>query len=172
MNPNDRLKFIREHLGLTQKDIAIQLGIKRINVTNLESGKVKISTLHALAIEYRFNISADWLLKGVGEMLLKDISIQEPSKNDLNNIDKQTPDSSSNMIELEHISLIKGFKNKEKAKIINENLIELEKVDKDSFDHVASYIEGALSTAKIIKCKNKAPAHEDKKNLKNGTEDK
>ncbi|WP_051283880.1 helix-turn-helix transcriptional regulator [Desulforegula conservatrix] len=67
-----RLSEVRKAIGLTQENFGKPIGLTRINVTNLESGKVQISTLHALAIEYVYKINSEWLLTGNGESLLSD----------------------------------------------------------------------------------------------------
>ena len=71
MNSNERLKNARKFLGLTQEKFAIPIGLNQANIRDLESGKVKISTLHALAIENAHGIGATWLLDGRGDMFLE-----------------------------------------------------------------------------------------------------
>lgn len=68
MDSKDRLKTARESIALTQTDFGVPLGLSQANVRDLESGKVKFSTLHALAIEKIHGISSNWLLDGSGGM--------------------------------------------------------------------------------------------------------
>jgi transcriptional regulator with XRE-family HTH domain len=81
MNIENRLKYIRKQLGFTQESFAKSIGLNRDNITNLESGKVKISILHALALEYVHGINKEWLLNGEGPMLTKDRNQNENEKN-------------------------------------------------------------------------------------------
>jgi len=66
MEPKERLKEARDETGLNQADFGEPLGLSQANVRDLESGKVKFSTLHALAIENVYGYKAKWLLNGVG----------------------------------------------------------------------------------------------------------
>ncbi len=74
MEPQERLKIARKKLNLTQAQIADGLGIKPANIRDIESGKVRFSTLHAHAIENVYKIDCNWLLTGIGEMFSKNES--------------------------------------------------------------------------------------------------
>lgn len=74
MEPKDRLKTARNELGLTQEGFGFPMDLSQANVRDLESGKVKISTLHALAIENIHGLSAKWLMTGNGPMWDKSVS--------------------------------------------------------------------------------------------------
>jgi transcriptional regulator with XRE-family HTH domain len=71
MSIQERLKIVRKNLKLTQKNAAISIGLNPANFRDLESGKVKISTLHGIALEHIHKINSIWLLTGKGEMFLK-----------------------------------------------------------------------------------------------------
>jgi len=68
----DRLKKIRAYLNLTQEEFGVPLGLNQTKIRDLESGKVKVSTLHAIAIEKIHGINIDWLLTGEGEMFINE----------------------------------------------------------------------------------------------------
>lgn len=144
MEARKRLKNARKQMGLTQEDFGKPIGLSRHGITSLESGKVKISTLHALVFEYVHKISAKWLLTGEGEMIVQSA---EPANLVSNSdvIHYQSP------IEAEHMELIKQFRNKERAKIINEHLVELEGIDESLFNNVEAYLNGVVSSAKVLK---------------------
>lgn len=143
MNSNNRLKTIRDQLGLTQETLGKILGLNRLNVTNLESGKVKISTLHALAIEHVLNVNKEWLLYGKGNPF-----IDRP----------ETPAETAEITRVvEYQDLIKRFKKPELAKEINENLIELEELDDPLYIDVAKHIKSSLNAARVIKGSKKTP---------------
>lgn len=78
MDTKDRLRIAREKLGLTQKKLGNSIGLKAENVRDLESGKVKFSTLHALALENIYGLCSDWLLSGSGEMFSNEITGHTP----------------------------------------------------------------------------------------------
>jgi transcriptional regulator with XRE-family HTH domain len=136
-SPHKRLKYARKKLGITQEKCAISIGLNRFNITDLETGKVKISTLHALALEYIYKINSKWLLNAEGEVFIKNEKTEEIEQSD-------------NVIEIKHMNLVKKFKDKEAAKEANEQLIELEEINQDAFYNTTSFIKGALQTAKVM----------------------
>lgn len=83
MEAKNRLKLARIEADLNQAEFGAPLGLSQANVRDLESGKVKISTLHALAIEKIHGISSVWLLSGEGLMKRSDTVYQlaETDKN-------------------------------------------------------------------------------------------
>ena len=68
MNAGERLKQIRQNLGLTQKELAEKLGFKWYKIKDMESNKQKITYEIAKDLEKLFSINPDWLLTGEGEM--------------------------------------------------------------------------------------------------------
>jgi len=83
MKINDRIKNIRLKKGLTQQEIADQLGVKRSYISMLESGKNIPSEQLILNISRTFNVSYEWLKEGKGEMFC------EPQKAGGIEIDKE-----------------------------------------------------------------------------------
>jgi len=66
---NERLKLIRQNLGLSQQKLAEELGLQRNIVADVERGKVKNPNFKLLRkLEEKYNINPDWLLTGEGEM--------------------------------------------------------------------------------------------------------
>lgn len=64
----NRLKILRESLGLTQSELARPLQISGAAISIIESGKRQLSErlAHSLSVEY--GVSEEWLLTGEGEM--------------------------------------------------------------------------------------------------------
>jgi transcriptional regulator with XRE-family HTH domain len=147
MDKGSRLKNARKQIGFTQDKLAKSIGLKQANIRDLESGKVKISTLHALALEHVHNLNAQWLLTGEGEMFFqkgnfdKETTAQKPANK---------KEKASNIVELEHMELVKKFKDKAKGKRYNEQLIEIEQLNQVLFDNVGTIIESTLNSAKIM----------------------
>lgn len=139
MKPFERLKYIRERLNKTQEEFGEPLGLKRLNITNLESGKVKISTLHALAIEHIYKVNKEWLLYGKGSVFIDD--------------KKGLPSEASNLTKviIQHQNIIKRFKDPKMAKEINEDLIELEDLDDNLYIDVVKHIKSSVNAARVIK---------------------
>lgn len=68
--PSARLKALREdRLGLSQRELAAQLGVSGPLVAQAETGKINVSRklLHALAD--RFNVNPAWLIEGREPMI-------------------------------------------------------------------------------------------------------
>ena len=66
--PGQRLRIIRNSLGLTQKALGVRLGLSWYQVKNMELGTVKVSSPMAKLVYYETGYDANWLLTGEGEM--------------------------------------------------------------------------------------------------------
>ncbi len=65
----DRLRQVREKVGLNQRDFSLQFGVNQQNLSNYERGKRDIpDSLKVKFIQYGVNIH--WLLTGEGEMFI------------------------------------------------------------------------------------------------------
>lgn len=71
MNPGNRLKYIRNILGLTQEGFGKKLGMEDYQVRDMESGKVEISMPIAKLLYYETGTNPAWLLEGKEPMLLE-----------------------------------------------------------------------------------------------------
>lgn len=72
MNPTPglRLKSWRESKGLSQRELAVILGVSQAQVGNIEAGRSEPSRNFMVKLGDAFGVSADWLLTGHGEMLI------------------------------------------------------------------------------------------------------
>lgn len=59
----DRIKWLREQNGLTQSELAKQLGITRASVNAWEMGISVPSTQYIVELANKFKISTDYLLR-------------------------------------------------------------------------------------------------------------
>ena len=68
MTPNERLRVLRKHLKLTQKDFAKKLCVTQSLITGMETGYRQLTPrmMHTLWTE--FKVSREWLETGEGEM--------------------------------------------------------------------------------------------------------
>jgi transcriptional regulator with XRE-family HTH domain len=66
--PKERLKILRNMMGLTQKELAERLNLSWYQLKDLESGRVKISPSLAKLIFYETGFNIEWLLEGKGKM--------------------------------------------------------------------------------------------------------
>lgn len=67
----ERIKKIINHYGLSDRAFAIKCGIKQNTFSNQINGvrEISLQTINSILITFE-NISAEWLLRGNGEMLL------------------------------------------------------------------------------------------------------
>lgn len=64
----NRLKILRESLGLTQAAFGEKIGLSHTKIKDRESGLVKISLPEGKFIEREYGVSSEWLLHGEGSL--------------------------------------------------------------------------------------------------------
>jgi transcriptional regulator with XRE-family HTH domain len=69
---HERLREIRESLGMNQSKFSSSLGIDQAYLSQLENGKVGIGNKFMLTLMDKHNISSDWILSGEGSMFKQD----------------------------------------------------------------------------------------------------
>ena len=67
-----RIKAIREHLGLSQREFGEKLGVSRDVISNLEYNRVKPKELLIKHICELYSVNEKWLLSGTGDMFVKE----------------------------------------------------------------------------------------------------
>ena len=67
---NERLKYIRKKLSLSQDAFGKKLGITGAGISKIESGDRNLTEQMILAVCREFNVNEDWLRNGNGEMFL------------------------------------------------------------------------------------------------------
>lgn len=65
-----RLRAARKALGISQAEVAQQLGLPQSTVSDYELDKSPVQHDMCLAMEYKFGINHSWVLTGQGEMFL------------------------------------------------------------------------------------------------------
>jgi transcriptional regulator with XRE-family HTH domain len=68
--PNNRLVAIRKQLQMSQTDFANRMQMKQPYLSALEAGKNEVTAILLTRLIERFNVSADWMLTGKGQMFL------------------------------------------------------------------------------------------------------
>lgn len=67
----ERLKTLRKHLKLTQKEFAQSIGLKSPStIGNIELGLIQLSDRNISAICDKFDVDETWLRTGKGEMFV------------------------------------------------------------------------------------------------------
>lgn len=68
---NERIKKLRKHLDLTQREFAERIGVKQNTVAQYEIGRnVPIDSVISLICR-EFNVNEEWLRNGTGEMFVE-----------------------------------------------------------------------------------------------------
>ncbi len=65
---NERVKTLRNHLGLSGEKFGKQLGVTRTAISLIESGKNNLTEQNIKSICREFNVNEEWLRNGTGEM--------------------------------------------------------------------------------------------------------
>lgn len=71
MTTGERLRKARKALHVTQKDLSEKLSITQAGISSIESGRVNLTDRLAQSIQSNYNINAEWLRTGEGEMFLE-----------------------------------------------------------------------------------------------------
>lgn len=61
MTFSEKLKLIRKTYNLTQAEFAHNIGISRVNLVNIEKGRVNPTPLLINCISFAYNIEKEWL---------------------------------------------------------------------------------------------------------------
>ncbi|EJW19028.1 helix-turn-helix domain-containing protein [Paenibacillus alvei] len=69
---NSRIKAIREHLGLSQREFGEKLGVSRDVISNLEYNRVQPKELLIKHICELYSVNEKWLLSGEGDMFVEE----------------------------------------------------------------------------------------------------
>ena len=65
---NERIKFLRETLSLSQEAFGEKIGVTRASISNMEKGTRNPSEQTVKSICREFNVNHAWLLEGKGDM--------------------------------------------------------------------------------------------------------
>lgn len=144
----ERLHFlINEEAGGKHTVFAKRACIPVSTFQSYLSDRIPIAE-HLIRISETFKISIDWILTGKGDPYIKE-GIGDDDQVGIS--DPVTPYTSSNIIELQHEEVIKGFKDKELARDANVDLRDIENINGVNFRETCSYIKGVANTLRSIR---------------------
>lgn len=66
----ERLKEVRAHMKISQKNFAADLGVAASYLSEIESGKTRPGYNFLIKLADVFNVSPNWILLGMGNMFL------------------------------------------------------------------------------------------------------
>lgn len=72
MEMNDRIRMIRNTIGITQTEFGNRIGLKQNTVGQIENAQRGITDRTVMLLCQTFNVNEDWLRMGEGEMFSDD----------------------------------------------------------------------------------------------------
>ncbi|NBH83503.1 XRE family transcriptional regulator [bacterium C-53] len=68
LNANERIKRLREHLGISQEKLGETIGLSKSGISSIENGNRSVTEKHIKLISTCFNVNENWLRTGAGDM--------------------------------------------------------------------------------------------------------
>lgn len=65
---NERIKYLRKYLNITQNEIALKIGVTKSNISRIEKGISSVTNRIINDICREFNVNEEWLRFGTGEI--------------------------------------------------------------------------------------------------------
>ena len=67
---NERIRELRKELGLSGEKFGEKIGLKKVAISQLETGRSNPTDQTIMSICREFNVSEEWLRNGTGEMFI------------------------------------------------------------------------------------------------------
>ena len=143
----DRIKSVRTHKGLSQKELANRIDITDRTLKRYEKDSSNISVSIVTKISQICQVNEVWLLTGRGKML--SIDNLNLDKSEIENENYQNKGSAeNNIIAVDHYDMVNNFQDQTRAKQINRNLLKIEQQNKQAFRDIDNYIKGIVNGLK------------------------
>jgi len=146
-NANERIKYLRNNLNISQEQLGKAIGISKSGISAIENGTRNVTEKHIKLLANAYNVNEEWLRYGTGEIfeqltdqekvikyttiLLKDTksSIAESIKN-LITIYEQLDDTSKEVLE----KIIDTYVEKAKKVKDTKKSLNLKKIESEQFN--------------------------------------
>jgi transcriptional regulator with XRE-family HTH domain len=79
---NDRLRKLRNRLGISQKEMSESLIVRQSYFSDIENSRRTLTNKFIAKLQKEYNVSKDWLYTGLGNMLTTDTSISKDNSED------------------------------------------------------------------------------------------
>ncbi len=139
------VKRIQSVTGLNQKEVAEKVFDKTKNAFNDQIRANKIDWRVLLSWAVNKNLDLKWLLTGEGSVPDEKSAPGHASEPEPG----YTASNRTDVIDIEHIDIIKKFVDKPRAKAADAALIELEKFDQAAFNETVGYIQGMAAHVRM-----------------------
>lgn len=136
---SDRIRIVRESAKLNKTEFANEIGVSQSHMSLLEASKSKPSTMLIKFVSLKFGINEQWLASGEGVMTPE---ITAQNRNKVRPIERPRVDQLSD--------LLPRFRDKEKARQFNLDLIEIERGEPGEYDFLRGQ---AVALARTIQSK-------------------
>jgi hypothetical protein len=147
----------------SDKDVAAAINMKPNAFYNRKtSGSIPLTEFVCLANTKNVNI--EWLVNGIGPIYKDSLGGANSSQGT-----EKAPGHKNNITQviIEHQDMIRLFKDPERAKEINQNLLEIEEMSEDLMESIAQHIKSSLSAAKVLNKPSKK-TQSDQDDIQNG----
>ena len=67
---NERIREVRKELGLSGEKFGAKIGLKKVAISQLETGRSNPTDQTIMSICREFNVSEEWLRNGTGDMFV------------------------------------------------------------------------------------------------------
>jgi len=81
MNIGERIKILRNNLGLTLDEFGEKIGLKKATLSKIENNLSGSTEQTIILICKEYNVNREWLLSGVGEMFNNDDTLKSLIEN-------------------------------------------------------------------------------------------
>ena len=125
MSINERIKQIREVLGLTQQELAFKLKIGQSTIADVEKGRIYPNQNYVKGLHEIFDINLNWLICGSGKMKNQINFVEEPES-----IYKKNNDEIEKSLLLDMIKLLEENKTLMEEKL-KRYLVEIDAIKKE-----------------------------------------
>jgi transcriptional regulator with XRE-family HTH domain len=112
---NERLKELRDLLGLSQGEFAKKIGLQQGSLSDIERGKVRVSNTNVILICKTFNVSEEWFRTGVGDPFMSKYEL----RTDLSDLEKEILNK-YNQLDAEDRKAVEGIIDSLYRKTIND----------------------------------------------------
>ena len=162
MSISQRLQTLLKKKNISISKFSELSGIPYRTLQNYLGGLRSPTAENLMILCTRLSVNCNWLLTGQGDMFL-DTSRQAPPSI----VPELPPQEASN--DLPHEEIIKYFKDKELARLINWNLIKLESIKPEALKKISEYVKLEIKMEGGTPDEGQLSAKDQRRNLKNGT---
>lgn len=108
---NERVKYLREQLELSQEAFGEKIALVRSGISNIESGKRGVSDRISKLICQEWRVNSDWLLEGKGEIFKTEDDLYKVIIDSLGSLDDMDRKLITEYLKLEpaHKAIFKDF---------------------------------------------------------------